>query len=76
VTAYYVCGIALAVWAVLVSFLGITREDFPSTAGAQRIVAAISILLALATVGTAIYTSATEEEDEGGGGHQAAVLPF
>jgi len=75
VTPYYVCGITLAVWAVLVSFLGITRENFPGTAGAQRIVGAISILLALATIGTAIYTSATEDEESGGGEH-AAVLPF
>ena len=74
-TAYYVCGITLAVWAVLVSFLGITRENFPATAGAQRIVGAISVLLALATIGTAISTSANEEEDSGGGEH-AVVLPF
>lgn len=73
--AYHFCGIAFAVWAVLVSFLGITREDFPSTAGAQRIVGTISILLALATIGTAIYTGANEDEDSGGGEH-AVVLPF
>jgi hypothetical protein len=76
VNAYHVSGIAFGVWAVAVAFLGITREDFPATAGAQRLVAAISILLALATVGTAIYTGATEDEDESGGGDQAAVLPF
>jgi hypothetical protein len=75
VTAYYVCGVALAVWAVLVSFLGITRENFPATAGAQRIVGAVSILLALATIGTAIYTSATEDEESGGAEH-AVLLPF
>ena len=74
-TAYYVCGVALAVWAVLVSFLGITRENFPATPGAQRIVGAVSILLALATIGTAIYTSATEDEESGGGEH-AVLLPF
>jgi hypothetical protein len=76
VNAYHFCGIAFALWAVGVSFVGITREDFPSSAGAQRLVATISILLALATVGTAIYTGATEDEDESGGGDQAAVLPF
>jgi hypothetical protein len=64
VNAYHVCGILFAVWAVLVSFLGITREDFPATAGAQRMVAVVSAVLALATIGTAVYTGATEHEDE------------
>jgi hypothetical protein len=76
VNAYHVCGIAFAVWAVLVSFLGITREDFPGTPGAQRTVAAISILLAVATIGTAIYTGATEDDEDSGSGGEAAVLPF
>jgi hypothetical protein len=76
VNAYHVCGGVLVVWAALVSFLGITREDFPGTRGAQRIVGAVSILLAAATIGTAIYTSATEDDDDSGGGGQAAVLPL
>jgi hypothetical protein len=76
VNAYDVCGIAFAVWAVTVSFLGITREDFPSSAGAARTVAAISILLALATIGTAIYTGATEDEEGSGGAEHALVLPL
>jgi hypothetical protein len=74
VNAYHVCGIVLAVWAVCVSFVGITREDFPSSAGQQRLVAVVSITLALATIGTAIYTSATEDEDDSG--ESALVLPF
>jgi formate-dependent nitrite reductase membrane component NrfD len=76
VDAYHVCGIAFAVWAVAVSFLGITREDFPNGAGAQRAVAAISILLALATIGSAIYTGATEDEEPSGGEGHALVLPL
>ena len=74
--AYHFCGIAFGLWAVGVSFVGITHEDFPASAGAQRLVATVSIVLALATVGTAIYTGATEDKDESGGGDQAAVLPF
>jgi hypothetical protein len=76
VNAYHVSGGLFALWAVVVSFLGITREDFPGSAGTQRLVATISILLALATIGTAVYTGATEDDDESGGGDQAAVLPF
>jgi len=73
VNAYHVCGVLFAVWAVLVSFVGITREDFPATAGAQRIVATVSVLLALATIGSAIYTGATEEEEHGGEPEQALI---
>jgi hypothetical protein len=74
VNAYHVCGVLFAVWAVIVSFLGITREDFPSTAGAQRAVALVSVLLAVATIGSAIYTGVTEEEEEGGEHEQALIL--
>jgi hypothetical protein len=56
--------------------LGITREEFPATPGAQRTVAAISILLAVATIGSAIYTGATEDDEDSGGGGQALVLPL
>ena len=63
---FYVAGGALAVWALIVSFLGITREDFPRTRGATRLVGAISIVLVLAAIGTAIYLSAAEEEEPGG----------
>jgi hypothetical protein len=74
VDAYEVCGVLFAAWAVIVSFLGITREDFPATSGAQRAVAVVSVLLALATIGSAIYTGATEDEDEGGEPEQALIL--
>jgi hypothetical protein len=74
VNAYHVCGIAFAVWAVIVSFLGITREEFPATPSAQRAVAAVSILLAVATIGSAIYIGATEDDEDSGG--QALVLPL
>ena len=69
--AFHVCGALLAIWAVLVSFLGITRENFPGTDGAARIVGAISILLVAAAIGTGIYTSAHEEDE---GGESAALM--
>jgi hypothetical protein len=73
VNAFHVCGILFAVWAVTVAFLGISRESFPGTEGAARAVGAISVLLAAAAIGTAIYTSATEDEEEGSE-EQALVL--
>jgi hypothetical protein len=74
VNAYHVCGGLLALWAVLVSVVGVTREDFPSSSGSARLVALVSVLLALATIGSAIYTGATEEDDEGGENEAAFVL--
>jgi hypothetical protein len=63
VTGFYIAGSALAAWAVLVSFLGIVREDFPASPGAARLTAAISILLVLGAIGTGIYLSATQEHE-------------
>jgi hypothetical protein len=73
VNAYHVFGIVFAAWAVVVSFLGITREDFPASGAAARAVGAVSVLLAIGTIGMAIYTSATEEHDSGGEEEHALV---
>jgi formate-dependent nitrite reductase membrane component NrfD len=74
VNAYHVFGGLFAAWAVIVSFLGVTRENFPGTRGAARLVGLVSVLLAVATIGSAIYTGITEEDDEGGGHDQAMIL--
>ena len=74
VNAFHVIGGLLAIWALLVSFLGITRENFPATKTAERIVATISAVLVLAAISAAIITSATEEEDEEGGHEEAALV--
>jgi NADH:ubiquinone oxidoreductase subunit 6 (subunit J) len=74
VNAFHVCGALFVVWAVLVSFLGIKREDFPGSGAGGRVVGAISVILAAAAIGTAIYTSASEEEEEHEGGEGAALV--
>ena len=66
---FYFAGGALAVWALVVSFLGIVREDFPATRNAARLVGAISILLVVAAIGSGIYLSATEEHESDGEEH-------
>jgi hypothetical protein len=70
-------GALAAIWALLVSFIGITRENFPTTAGQERLVGLISVVLVFGAIGAAIYTGATEEhgEDEGHGEEAALVLP-
>ena len=71
---FYVAGGALAAWALIVSFLGIVREDFPRTTNAARLVGAISVVLVLAAIGSAIYLSATEEHDAGGEEHASLLI--
>jgi hypothetical protein len=73
VNAFHVLGGLLAIWALLVSFLGVTREGFPEGRSQERLVAAISILLVAGTIFSAIYTGATEEEEEEGEEHAALV---
>jgi len=73
VNAFHVCGALFAGWALLVSFLGITRERFPGSAGAARAVGAISVILAILAIGTGVYTAANEEHE--GGEEAASVLP-
>ena len=73
--AYHFFGILFAVWAVVVSVLGITRENFPGSVNVARLVALISLVLMLLTVGSAIYTGATHEEDHPEGQDKALLLP-
>ena len=75
VNAFHVMGGLLAVWALVVSFLGVTRENFPATKGSERLVALISVTLVLAAIGSAVVTGANEEEEEEGGEEAALVLP-
>jgi hypothetical protein len=75
VNAFHVYGTLLAVWAVVVSFLGITREGFPGTPGATRAVGVISVVLTIVAIGSAVYSGATEE-DEGGESEAALILPL
>ena len=75
--AFHVCGGILAAWALALSFIGITREDFPGSATTARLAGAISILLVAAALFSAIYVGATESRDEGESGENTgALLPF
>ena len=78
VTPFYVCGIALAVWALVVTFIGVTRDGFPASSGAERMVGLVSVVLVVAAIATAIYGAANEEHgEEGEEGEEAAlVLPI
>jgi hypothetical protein len=54
---FYIAGGLLAVWAVVLSSVGLTRPAFPFGVTGQRAVALISLVLAALAIGTAIATS-------------------
>ena len=56
-TPFYVAGLVLAGWAVIVSVIGIMRASFPGNAAATGAVYLISAVLVGATLVTAITTS-------------------
>jgi hypothetical protein len=57
-TLFYVAGGALAVFAVIISVVGIKRIDsFPSSKGQERGVLGLAALLVLAAMAAAIVTS-------------------
>jgi plastocyanin len=60
---FYIAGSAFAAWAVLLSFLGLSRASFPGGRRGQGVVIGISVLLAAAALGTAIGTASTEKPE-------------
>jgi hypothetical protein len=53
---FYIAGALFAVWAVVLSAIGLTRPSFPFNVRGQRGVIAISLLLAALAIGMAIGT--------------------
>jgi hypothetical protein len=54
---FYIAGGLLAVWAVVLSAVGLTRPAFPFGVVGQRAVMLVSAVLAVAAVAMAIATS-------------------
>ena len=77
---FYIAGAVFAAWAVLLSFLGLSRASFPGGRRGQGAVVGISVLLAAVAIGTAIGTASTEKPEnkkvvEAGAVKPAAVAP-
>ena len=70
ITAFHVVGAMLALWALVVTALGVTRQDFPGKGSGQTIVIAISAVLVAGAIGTAIGTA----KDEPKGGEEAGKV--
>jgi plastocyanin len=64
VNAFHVAGGLFALWALVVTAIGVRRDDFPRRGAQTVVVGAISVVLAAAAIGSGIITSALEEEDE------------
>jgi hypothetical protein len=56
-TPFYFVGAALAVWAVVLAGVGLTRPSFPFGDRGARGVMLLSLMLVVATIATAIATS-------------------
>jgi plastocyanin len=59
-TAYYVIAIVIAVGAVVLSAIGLTREDFPPTIRAGRVVMAGTLVMVI--IGVVVLIATTERE--------------
>jgi hypothetical protein len=53
---FYIAGGVFALWAVVLSTIGLTRPSFPYRIGGERGVIAISLVLAALAIGLAIAT--------------------
>jgi hypothetical protein len=56
-TLFYVLGGLAAVWAVLLFAVGMRSSTFPSSAGAMRGVIAVSVLVVIAAMASAVISS-------------------
>jgi len=73
--AFHVTGGLFALWALTLAAVGITREHFPRAGPQALLVGAVSVLLAVSAIGSAIITGALEEEEEESAGQPAAKEP-
>ncbi len=53
---WYFAGGVLALWAVILAWIGLSRPEFPYNARGQRVVIAISLALVVIALAAAILT--------------------
>jgi hypothetical protein len=56
-TAFYILGGTAAAWALILFAVGMRSETFPRTAGVQRGVIAISVLVVIGAMAGAVLTA-------------------
>jgi hypothetical protein len=57
---FYIAGVLLAIWAVVLAGIGLNRPGFPYSQRGQRGVMAISFVLVVLTIAMAIATATFE----------------
>ncbi len=55
---YFIAGGLFALWAIVVSIVGLRNPDFPKTKNAGRATLGLSVVLAASTVGLLVAVSA------------------
>jgi plastocyanin len=70
ITAFHVLGVCLALWAVVLTAIGVTRHDFPGKGRGTTMVIGFSALLVVSTVAAAIGTAKSAPK----GGEQAGKI--
>ena len=56
-TAFYLCGGLLAAWAVVLGFVGLRSPDFPGSGATARGIMAVTAVLMVAAMATAVITA-------------------
>ena len=64
-TPFFIAGGVLALWAVVLSAIGLSRSSFPADDKMTRVIIAFTGLLVVATLGTAIGTASTPDGEAG-----------
>jgi plastocyanin len=72
-TPFYIAGSIFAVWAVVLSVIGLRNADFPPTRTVARVVMAISVIGILATTSLAVATSSKKKEEGAAKGEPPAA---
>lgn len=56
-TAFYICGGALAAWAVILGLVGLKSADFPGSTSAARGIMTLTAVLMVAAMVTSVTTA-------------------
>ncbi len=71
---FYVIGGVLVAWALLLSALGVTRENFPSPIG-EKVIGVVTVVLVAGAIGAAVIGAIEEEEHEEETGEGVGAVP-
>lgn len=74
-TPFYIVGGLLAAWAVILAAIGLSRPNFPGNDGVTRAAIGTTVLLVVATLGTALGTASTPTGDNEAVAKKEAAVP-